>query len=67
MEPDVGEENPGTQEFTEEEHEDGLVVTDMVDMNNVFNRLNRFAMLWTAKYCWASLVRFTSNMYRHFV
>ena len=67
-EPTDDAELPGTQEFPEEEeHEDGPVVTDLVDANNGFNRLNRYAMLWTVRHRWPSMARFIFNMHRHFV
>ena len=49
------------------EHEDGPFVTDLVDVNNGFNCLNSYAMLWTVRHCWASMAKFTFNMHRHFV
>ena len=51
----------------EGEEGDRPVVTDLVDADNGFNRLNRFAMLWTVRHRWASMARFTFNMHRHFV
>ena len=38
----------------------------LVDARNAFNKLNRTAMLWTARHLWPSGSRFAFNIYRHF-
>ena len=66
--PDLGQVGEVEDEMgVGEEGADGPVVTDLVDADNGFNHLNRFAMLWTVRHCWASMARFTFNMHRHFV
>ena len=65
--PDLGPVGDGDGTGEEEEDADGPVVTDLVDADNGFNRLSRFAMLWTVRHRWASMARFTHNNHRHFV
>eukprot|EP00957_Ditylum_brightwellii_P141679 10793766-Ditylum_brightwellii.AAC.1 len=46
---------------------DGPGGTTLVDACNGFNKLSRYAMLWTVRHKWPSGARFLFNCYRHWL
>ena len=70
------EENPGggsstQQEFDEEAndnyHDEQTGIGGLlVDADNGFNNMCRYAMLWTIRHLWPRAARFCFNSYRHF-
>jgi hypothetical protein len=64
-----GEDPPWTAEAEGDQWEEcvdrpeGLT---LVDARNGFNKLSRYAMLWTARHRWPKGARFAFNCYRHY-
>ena len=48
-------------------HNNGPPISLPVDATDGFNNQNRLALMWTVRHVWASMARFTLNMYRHHV
>jgi hypothetical protein len=69
LERDKGEDLPWTAEAEGDQREEcvhrpeGLT---LVDARNGFNKLSRYAMLWTAWYRWPKGTRSAFNCYRHY-
>ena len=61
---DEQEENAGHHQ---KNHINGPPISLPVDATNGFNNQNRLALMWTVRHVWASMARFTLNMYRHHV
>ncbi len=65
-----GEDPPWTAEAEGDlrgEWEDGPERLTLVDARNGFNKLSRYAMLWTARHRWPKGARFSFNCYKHYV
>jgi hypothetical protein len=65
-----GEDPPWTAEAEGDQQEecvDGPEGLTLVDARNGFNKLSRYAMLWTARHRWPKGARFAFNCYRHYV
>ncbi len=63
------EDPPWTAEAEGDQREecvDGPEWLTLVDARNGFNKLSRYAMLWTARHRWLKGTRFAFNCYRHY-